>query len=456
MTILTTVSRPSPYPSGTTLWIPLLAIIFRLASSNTASVSYFILALYALRGRVQAIQALALSWLFSMISSGIAPAAPMASIGRYAVFLTAAVSVLVFTRNRPNIVTLATVLLGLFYVVHSLFFSSIVDVSVLKAASWSVVVVTLIEAWAGLTSDVRSRLVEQVFGLLTILMILSIPMIFLPVGYLRNGTGFQGVFSHPQVLGPTMALLGTWAAGQMLAQRQPSWSLFALVGSCLIIVLLSEARTAGIALVLGIGIGVVMVTSRLVRDKGVALPGIRSTRFQLIVVLALLGLVFTSSSVNSLITNYLTKSDRAQISGIRDAYQDSRGGLIERMWANIEEDPWIGIGFGIASDPREMEIERDPLLGLPVSASIEKGVLPLAVLEEVGIYGFVLTALWISILFSRATRGGIVPTAVSLTALLLNLGESTLFSPSGFGLLPLILLGWAFASKPRSQYGYER
>ena len=280
--MLAAVSRQMLYPSGNALLIPLLAIVFRFGSSATASVCYLLLALHALRGRVQAIQALLLSWLFSMISSGLAPAAPMASIGRYAVILSAAVSVFVFTQNRGNAATQMTFFLGFFFVVHVFFFSPIVDVSVLKATSWAIVVVTLIAAWGGLTTEVRARLADQIFGGLTILMIFSIPLLALPVGYLANGHGFQGVFAQPQVFGPAMALLGAWAGGQVLAQKRPSWSSIALLGACLVMVVLSEARTAGVALVLGTGMAVIMVTGFAGRGVRVVLPGLGSARFQLI------------------------------------------------------------------------------------------------------------------------------------------------------------------------------
>jgi hypothetical protein len=47
-------------------------------------------------------------------------------------------------------------------------------------------------------------------------------------------------------------------------------------------------------------------------------------------------------------------------------------------------------------------------------------------------------------LMRRAARGGgMTALAVFGTALLMNLGESVLFSPGGFGMLSLILIGWA-------------
>ncbi len=75
-----------------------------------------------------------------------------------------------------------------------------------------------------------------------------------------------------------------------------------------------------------------------------------------------------------------------------EAYDLSRGSLIDEMWQNITEHPLAGIGFGIGSDPSEMEIERDPVFRLPIGAPIEKGVLPIAVVEELGIIGALPTA----------------------------------------------------------------
>ena len=116
------------------------------------------------------------------------------------------------------------------------------------------------------------------------------------------------------------------------------------------------------------------------------------------------------------------------------------------MVANIADDPLRGIGFGIASEPSLMVVERDPVMGLPLGAAIEKGIAPLAVLEELGLVGAVLVAAWIIWLLRRGAVGGLAPFAVCLTALALNMGENTLFSPGGQGMLPLILFGWIYAS----------
>ncbi|BCS95592.1 hypothetical protein DSLASN_12240 [Desulfoluna limicola] len=147
------------------------------------------------------------------------------------------------------------------------------------------------------------------------------------------------------------------------------------------------------------------------------------------------------------IGSYISK--RGEPVSFVQAYDNSRGRLINIMWDNIKYEPLQGIGFGIASVPALMIVKRDPVFHLPVSAVVEKGVLPLAVLEEVGVFGLLGVAIWGWMILGRSARAGVGTLAVSITALLLNMGESTLFSPGGLGLLLLILLSWAFAN------GYE-
>lgn len=124
---------------------------------------------------------------------------------------------------------------------------------------------------------------------------------------------------------------------------------------------------------------------------------------------------------------------------------------MRQMWSNITRQPWQGIGFGVASRPEDMHITRDPVLGLPVGASIEKGVMPLAVLEEVGIFGFLMVSTWLAFLLIGSVRSGFGSMAVLLTALALNLGEYTLFSIGGFGMLPMLLMGWAVSARARNR-----
>lgn len=438
-----------------------LTLTARILSTPTANVSFLLLASYALLGRVQAIQALLLSWLFTMFSPGLAAEATGSAVGRYAVLLCAALSVSLRSNTfhkgiRLQSITMGTLLLGAFFIVHALLFSPMLDVSVLKALSWTIAMSTLIAAWSKLNVTERARLEQQVFGILTLVLLVSLPLLMLPIGYLRNGTGFQGILNHPQAFGMTMALLSAWVASRILGERRPTWPMLALMIVSLGLVLLSEARTAGVALVLGVGFAA-LITPRLAgKSSKEMLPGLRSKRFILVAGLTLIGLSFSADKVVHGVSHYISKGGRAEATTLLAAYEGSRGKLMDEMWLNIHMHPLTGIGFGIASNPEEMMIVRDPVLGLPISASIEKGVLPLAVWEELGIIGLIAFCFWVLLLLKRSARAGVTPVAVGLTVLFLNMGESTLFSPGGMGLLLLVLVGWASSSRKNSVQEYER
>lgn len=435
------------------LFLPLL---LRLASTPTANLSFFLLAAYATTGRAQAIQALGMSWLLTMISPGIAPPAPLGSVGRYAVFMGAFIAVFVRSgilsgQLKASKIVLTTVGLGVFFVIHSLFISPMPDVSILKAVSWLMVTATLFSAWSGLAPAEREKLFRQLYLGLVAIMIISVPLFVLPLGYLRNGSSFQGILNHPQAFGPTMAILGAIAASKLFAEKRPSWQYLGVFGVSLVFILASEARTAGLALIIGLCLAIASVPVLSGRRVRAVLPGLRSRRVWGIAGVVLCFGVIFAPQIGDKVGNYISKSGRAgSVESIAEAYDKSRGGLIDRMVANINENPLTGIGYGIASEPALMVVEREPFFGLPVGAPVEKGVLPLAMLEELGWVGAGIVAVWLIALALKASKNGVVSISVLITALMINMGENVFFSPGGMGLLILIGVTWA-ASRVNSE-----
>ena len=426
-----------------------IVLILRLSSESTANISYFLIAGFALRGPRQSIQALAISWLFTMLGSSVAPEASLGSIGRYTVFTAAAIAVL-FRSGRgmkSSQMTKATLGLGLILLAHSVIVSPIVDVSALKAISWTMVTATLFAAWSGLNNAERYALESQIFGGLVAILLVSLPLLVMPAGYSVNETGFQGILNHPQGFGPVMALLGAWTGARVLSTPRPSWWLMLLMCACLVLVVLSEARTGGVAMVFGLA-GAVLLTPLLAKlPMRQMLPGVSSPRFHVLLSVAVIGVLLSGSMLTDRLGDYLDKRGD-QNSSLASAYQASRGALIDTMIDNIDASPRLGIGFGIASYAQDMFVIRDPVLGLPVSAAVEKGVLPLAVVEELGFFGAAFVFAWLGLLVVMAIRAGVTALELEFTTFLLNFGESTFFSPSGLGLLPLILIAWAATAKP--------
>jgi len=430
--------------------IAVLVLSLQSMSAAMADASYILLSAYAVLGRGQAVHALALSWFITMINPGLAPASDFSTIGRFLVVGAAGGSILIRSISGPRLslrpFTALTIGLGLFFAGHALFFSPLPDVSILKALIWTLTVTTLYAAWMGL--DVADRVVacKGLFYGLVAVMVISLPLIVLPVGYLRNGTGFQGVLNHPQAFGSTMGLLGAWAGAKAVALRKPAWPLLITAALSLTLTVLSETRTAGVGMVLGLGVAALVALLFSGKKVTVMLPGLKSRRFQLAALFALGSAVAFGGTLSGMVEDFMSKSGRAQSASLLEAYYESRGVLIEPMTENISDRPWSGIGFGIASNPNSMSITYDPIFGLPVGASIEKGVAPLAMLEETGVLGFGLFLAWVWVLLRGSARAGFAPLAVLSTVLLVNLGESVLFSPGGMGMLHLILVTWAVSA----------
>ena len=425
------------------------AVALRFLGGPFADLAFLVVAAYAISSIPCAIKGTVVTWFFIMFNPGIAEGGSLSAELRYLVFLSLGLSVcfrvtwtkVSFAPSRP---LGAMLLLGLFLLLHSLLFSTFPLVSLLKAASWTWVLGALLIGWSSLDLRQSDILESEIYRMLVLIILLGLPLLLSPLGYFRNGSGFQGLLNQPQVFGVFTALVGAWTIARLFQESNPSLRNLIFGGLCFVLVFLSQTRTGGVSLVFGLGLGVLFAPLIVRNPRKVALPGLRSPVLWTFLLLGALFGIALSSVLANLVMQFLTKFGRAyEVSGLVDAYMQSRGSLIELMWLNIQADWLIGLGFGIASIPSEMVIQTDPMLGLPVQAAVEKGTMPLAILEEVGIFGFLLTVGFLAVLVRAAGRNGVVAVSVLLTALLVNFGESIFFSPGGMGMLLLVLVAWA-------------
>ncbi len=432
------------------IWIPVLLIALRLAGGPGAYAAYSLLILYALRGPNEAIKALFLSWFLSHISPGLAVTPPNTEVLRILVLLAGLTSAILASFKSQNALLIGhTVsgfaLFGAFCITHSVLVSYAPDVSILKALSFLVMAVTLSIAWFSRRVDVE-RLQGWIFFWLAAIALLSAPLLLLPLGYVTNGNGFQGILNQPQAFGMTMALLGAWIGGRMLRLRAFSAIDVGLAALVILMLFLSESRGAMLAASGG------MLASFLTA-RGLRLQKIRSA-FQNLrhkrVFLLLVCLLFTGGlffdKVSGMVERTIAK--RSDNQTIATAFDASRGALIARSMQNFYANPVLGIGFGVASNPADMKVVREPVFGLPVSASIEKGNMYSAILEEIGFAGFVLFAGLLLMLLNSICRSGQLEMVwLFFAALLVNIGEAVLFSPNGIGLLVWILMLMATSAR---------
>jgi hypothetical protein len=114
------------------------------------------------------------------------------------------------------------------------------------------------------------------------------------------------------------------------------------------------------------------------------------------------------------------------------------------MLDSVKQKPLTGIGFGVPSEGGlSTPIVYDPIFNLPIMATVEKGVMPVAVLEELGIPLGIIVYLWLAWLFVLAARGGAVAFATFSASLAVNAAEAMFFSPGGAGLFFLVIASMA-------------
>ncbi|MGC6342369.1 O-antigen ligase family protein [Bisgaard Taxon 45] len=425
-------------------WLFLLFIILlalRLASPATANLSFIVLAIVAVLGGKYLIFAFFISWLLTLFNPIMSPESTLASLARYLMILLGLINITIYLIQN-KITTISKYLfwlcvLNIILILHSISVSYEVSISILKLLSWFIAAFVLINTWTAMSDQDKTQIYNFIISILKSVAIFSLPLFFIPeIGFARNGTGFQGLLNHPQAFGPTIALLATIIVGNMLSSKKLITSDVIWFCICLVLIILSEARTAGLALFLALLFSI-LFNPILLGKRFLEANPIFKNKSLYIWLLIILGIsVSTYPLYIDSVKNYVFK--RTESTTITELADASRGNLVESMIHNINKNPMFGIGFGVASEPNKLEIATDPIFGLPISATIEKGVLPVAVIEELGILIGSLVFLWLFYSIKKSARSDIQKLAIVLCILCLNLGEYMFFSIGGMGMLMLI------------------
>ena len=435
--------------SYSSFWFPLIAVLARL-NSSTADISFFILAGYALLGKQQVIQAFALLFLFTMINFKIAPDVESVSLIRYVVIFCAFLSIFLrisFLKYDP--LTLYTLGFAAFVIIHSIFFSKFADLSIVKIISWTIVVITLFKTWTGLDELEHDRMKKWITRFFLLVALSSLPFLLIPeVGYTLHEDKFQGVLLHPQTFGLFIALVTVIFFGYLFEKNKFSLRLLGIIFLLCSLIFLSKSRTAGFSLIIALvfSFSFFFILNFFIRKKKLSI--FKSFFIFTLLLFSIIFLLFNSEIKNQIIY-FFNKDTSTDIDSLLQTYLKSRAVLIQPIIENIKKDFIVGIGFGVSSDPLMMIIHRDPFLNLPISAPIEKGIIFFSILEELGIFGFILFMIWILILFYKAMMNGISSIMVLILILSSNIGEATLFSVGGIG-LPFLILLTSVITRPKA------
>jgi len=424
-------------------WAYFWAILVVVAWGTPSSFGLLIcggVALHSLRGPRQTVEALGiLAFLIVFGKTGI-------SLGRWLVLFGAAGRTIwdgfFGGESVPRI------LYPLFFFFFGVFALSILAsrfpvVSGLKVTSFTVGVGVTITAFYR-TRHLRDYWLSWIFTLSIFILLASIPFYGLGPGYARNGAGFQGILTHPQTFGPVAASITAFLTGLYFFRDRTHWIVLLCVGLGWLGVYFSLSRTALLALLLAGGTAAAIGVSFKPDTWSADLAHTLNRPLVLVSLFAVLSLsALQWTAIQSKLESFLAKRGGGDVSLVQ-TLERSRGNLMSRSMVNFWEKPITGIGFGAPSDPSRFEghLERGPF-GIPLSASVEKGFMPTAVLEETGLVGAALTLLLLFFLFAPVVQHS-DPTLfwVMGTCLFVNFGEMVFFSIGGMGFFLWFLIAF--------------
>lgn len=348
----------------------------------------------------------------------------------------------VFFQNKNFLLILFVFILILF---HSFLFSSYTFFSILKILIWFVFISCFLLYFNLKEVYAKDLILIGLYFSLLVVCLISFFLHFVPsIGYALNGSGLQGLTNQPQVLGCVSALFGLLSTINFFKYKKIMY--LYLFSFSLLLVYLSESRTAGMAL---FGSLAFLFFSILISNFN-KVNNNYDAKSKVYVILGILFFPLLAIWKSDAILKFINKRES---SGFTAVSESSRAVLIEPMLKNIEDNFSTGIGFGIPSNLNFNDMVYLPFLDLPISLPTEKGVFYIANIEELGIFFGTLVFLILFIVLMR----GIFKNKLSpliIFVLFSNLTENTFFSIGGLGMLLSIFMCLSLYSKtPNSMRG---
>jgi hypothetical protein len=278
----------------------------------------------------------------------------------------------------------------------------------------------------------------------------------LNVAYMNRGEllyeklwyGAAGCFNHPQVTGVVTAMFSMFSFLIFLTVREVP-VIFSILSFVLNITMcfLSDARSGIFAVCL-----IILLTLVIILNSKTHLINFRfkksSIRSGILVTslccafLLMINFAKSDSPVLGNIQTFLYKRDVDINGSFIDKVFSSRAPLIQSSYETFLDNPIIGISFGTsyASSFRD----NATLLYAPT----EKGFIITAVLEEVGVVGFVIFLMYIvSYLKYTYSTSNLIGVSMFACFLLMNFGEMIFFSFGGTGYICWVLISFSTFSK---------
>jgi len=327
-------------------------------------------------------------------------------------------------------------------ILNAIFVSAVPSISGFKAISFSLGLLCVIRL-AMLTTNENSEMLLYISEMGSAVFILSVPLLPFEIGWARmNGAYFNGILLHSQTLGIYLVITG--AASFVAAFRLPRLQRVLIVSGLAqwSLIYFTKCRTALLAILF---CGTVYIIEIFVRGgkksriRFVTAPVITLT------VLGLILLAMISADVRGGIASFAQKGDQESLLSTSDRsgvlQSGSRGWQIFDDVDLIEGHPLFGYGFGVNRDSEQFtNANENHFEGIPLSAPVEQGFLPLATLAQIGIVGSLIIVPFLFSIYRSARQGSAEDAALFVAVLGVNFGEMIFYSFGSDGLIMWVVL----------------
>jgi hypothetical protein len=271
-------------------------------------------------------------------------------------------------------------------------------------------------------------------------------------GVVRAGAGLAGITSQQQALGAFLAVSGIFSFSMAAFSKVPHRWIFVLnVVAIAPLISMTLSRTAA-GTMLGSVLMVICIAPFVVRGQRANFNRFKPLPWIVSGIIGAVCLVFfdlfTGGRISEAVNDFALKgmSGRYHTVEVED-FAISRMGLIVQSWDLFVEHPLTGINFGTST--ARYFVQHATLLSAPT----EKGFMPTAVLEEVGIIGAGFFLIFLGFMFRKLYNDeNILGIAVFGGFLIQNLGEMMFFSFGGSGLFCWSMVGAAIGIGYKHQF----
>ena len=396
------------------VWIWSL-LFFSFINGLTLTLSIISLLLFFRQQEIGAIKILNIITLRTIINTGVAVDIGIVQNLKWVIIFICSFYLIASFRKIDNILRVKLIkilfpisLFALYSGLASLITSTLPTVAVFKLVSYVIVFMGIIIGV--FKTSPKINWLEWINKIFMGLFILSLPLLFSPIGFLRNGHSFQGITNQPNMFGIILVLFfGIRLTKLQLRSYRSPYFAYAILVAVLYMGILTKSRTSIIIMIVLLVLYLTLIEINLFKK-------IMACNF---IGLSLIVYLFLDKQILQDIKLFFYKD--------QDNILSSRINQIDGLVSNFMRNPWFGSGFAVPVTPFRTFAFNSKYV-------VEPGNLILSVLSYGGIMGLIFFLIYMFSIFREILKNFSQTVFLFLSPILVSMGEMVFFSSNNIGI----------------------